>query len=145
MARFSEAYVDRLLTSERFDALVGTQGVLLGWPGLKVDDPRYGLPPSLFAFSETLTWFSQTIRSGGWTYFEATPPERQEALLEDLRDMAPPDVVRRYEEGIWHWQDESVMQEHDRWVSANEAACNRWLHTLLRCNREDLVAVLGPR
>ena len=142
MTECSDSHIDRLLVNGHCDTLAHVQGLLHGWPGLAVDDPRYGLPPPLFTFTETLSWFSQAIRSGGWTYFEATPTQRQSALLDDLREMAPGDVVRRYEEGIWHWQDESVMGNHDRWVCANESACNRWLHALLRRNRDELQKVL---
>lgn len=91
MARFSDTYIDRLLASGKYDALVELQGIFCGWSGLASDHPRYGLPATAFIFVETLNWFSQAIRSGAWTYFEVTPKERQMAILSELQYIGLPE------------------------------------------------------
>lgn len=40
MARYSDTYIDRLLGSGKYDALVELQGIFCGWSGLVSDHPR---------------------------------------------------------------------------------------------------------
>ena len=141
MARFSDTYIDRLLASGKYDALVELQGIFWGWPGLVSDHPRYGLPPAVFAFVETLNWFSQAIRSGAWTYFEVTPTERQLAMFAELQRIGPPEFADQYKQGSEHWRVQEKMRDLDRWFSANEPVCDQWLFDLLRQNRKELGAL----
>lgn len=109
MTRFSETYIDRLLASGKYDALVELQGIFWSWSDSAAHHPQYGLTPAVFTFVETLNWFSQAIRSGAWTYFEATPTGRQNAMLTALQRLAPAEFTARYEEGIKHWRDQEMM------------------------------------
>lgn len=138
MDRFSDTYVDRLLVSGKYDALVELQSIFWGWSGLAAHHSQYGLPPAAFTFVEVLNWFSQTIRSGAWTYFEATPTETQWAVLAELHRLAPPDFADQYKQGIEYWKDEEKMKVLDRWVAENESVCDQWLFDLLRQNSEEL-------
>ena len=141
MARFTDTYIDRLLASGKYEALVELQGIVWGWSGLATHHPQYGLPPAVFAFVETLNWFSQAIRSGAWTYFEATPTERQMAIFAGLQRLGPPEFAEQYKHGIEQWQVQEEMRDLDRWVSANESVCDQWLFDLLRQNRKELGAL----
>jgi hypothetical protein len=138
MARFTDAYIDRLLASRKFDALVELQGIFWGWSGLAAHHPQYGLPVPVFIFIESLNWFSQAIRSGVWSYFEVTPIERQEAMYAELQCLAPTGFAEQYRQGIKHWRDQAKMKNLDRWVSENESACDDWLFKLLLAHRQEL-------
>src|SRR5512140_2057350 len=127
MARYTDAYIDRLLASAEFETLVELQSILWSSPMRDVHDPQYGMPGAVFAFVETLSWFSQAIRSGTWTYFEATPIERQEALHAQLLRLAPAEFSEQYGRGIKHWRDQAKIKDVDRWISENESTCNDWL------------------
>lgn len=141
MPRLSDTYIDRLLASGKYDALVELQNIFWGWPGLASDHPQYGLPPAVFAFVETLNWFSQAIRSGAWTYFEVTPKERQIAMLEGLQQIAPPEFADQYRHGIEHWRVQEKMRDLDLWISNSESICDQWLFDLLHQNRKELEAL----
>jgi len=138
MTRFSDTYIDNLFASGTYDALVELAGIICGWSGFAEQHPDRGLPPVALVFLETLTWFSQGIRSGSWTYFEATSVERQLAVLSYLEGIAPAEFVERYREGVEHWRDQERMRDHDRWIDSNESVCNQWLINLLLQNRKDL-------
>ncbi|MBA4232273.1 hypothetical protein D7S78_18770 [Ralstonia pickettii] len=139
MPRYSQDYLMQLLASSEFDALVELQGILLSWPGIDARKPDYGAPPSAFAFIEALTWFSQTIRSGAWTYFEAVPLEKQTAMLGALRVLAPPEVTQMYKLGMEHWRDADTMKKLDCWVMDNESTCNAWLRALVQLHKNELI------
>ncbi len=141
MARFSDTYIDCLLASGKYDALVELQSIFWCWPGLASDQPRYGLPPTVFTFVETLNWFSQAIRSGAWTYFEVTPNERQMSMFAALQRIGPPKFADQYQFGIEHWRAQEKMRDLDRWISDNESICDQWLFDLLRQNRKELGAL----
>ncbi len=103
-----------------------------------VHDPQYGMPGAVFAFVETLSWFSQAIRSGTWTYFEATPVERQEALRAQLFRLAPVEFAEQYGRGMKYWRDQSKIKDVDRWISENEPTCNDWLFSIALQSRGEL-------
>lgn len=138
MARYTDAYIDRLLARSDFETLVELQCILWGSAKRAADDPQYGFSGALFAFVECLSWFSQSIRSGAWTYYETTPKERQEAMHAQLQRLAPAEFADQYRRGINHWQDQETMKDVDRWISENESTCNDWLFSLVLQNREEL-------
>jgi len=139
MPRYSPGYLKQLLASSEFDALVELQGILLSWPGIDTSKPDYGAPLPAFAFIETLTWFSQTIRSGAWTYFEAVSLEKQRAMLGALSVLAPLEVAQMYKLGMEQWRDGDTMKKLDCWVMDNESKCNAWLHALIQIHKNELV------
>ena len=138
MARYTDAYIDRLLAINEFDTLVELQRILWSSPKRDAYDLQYGFPDAVFTFIESLGWFSQAIRSGTWTYFEATPNERQKAMYAQLRRFAPAELADQYRCGIEHWHDQAKMADVDRWISDNESTCNDWLFGLVLQNRDEL-------
>jgi ABC-type proline/glycine betaine transport system substrate-binding protein len=90
-------------------------------------------------FVETLNWLSMAIRSGVWTYYEATPQARQDALAAALRQAASAELASRYEQGMRDWRDETRIAAVDRWMKTNEDATDEWLRALLRRSREGLL------
>lgn len=141
MPRYSHGYLTQLLASSEFDALAELQSILLSWPGIDMHKPDFGAPLPAFAFIETLTWFSQTLRSGAWTYFEAVSLEKQSAMLSALRVLAPPEVAQMYKLGMEHWRDADTIKKLDRWVMDNESTCNAWLHGLVQLHRNELITM----
>lgn len=103
--------------------------------------PDYGLPTFAFVFAETLLWFAQAIRSGVWTYYEATPALRQRVMAAALRIHAPQGFADSYERGMLDWRDELKIHAVDVWIETNDAAANAWLRSLARENRETLLAL----
>jgi len=81
MSRFSAEYVDDLLARGGYTELTELSAIICGSPSLRRDNPGWGLPEIPFVFVETLFWFAQGMKSGVWTYYEATPVARQEAML----------------------------------------------------------------
>lgn len=87
--------------------------------------PSYGFPDPAFNFLERLAWFAQGTRSGAWTYFEATPPERQHAMLSVLRrDFDHADFSAQYAFGMDNWQVPTSMKALDAWLDANDERNN---------------------
>ncbi len=138
MARYTDAYIDRLISSKGFLELVELQGIFFGWSGCDFNLPNFGFHSSVFTFNESLTWFSQAIRSGVWTYYEATPIERQEAMFAALQIHAPIEFSKQYKYGIEHWKDVERIESLDSWIEDNEFMCNEWLFDLLLKNRHEL-------
>jgi hypothetical protein len=97
----------------------------------------------VFVFQETLMWLSQTIRSGMWTYYEATPGARQEAMLRALECEAPPDYAATYSLGMETWQDDVKREAVDIWVGCHEEDCNLWLWRLANRHRAMFERVCG--
>lgn len=138
MPRYSERYLEGLLEGSDYGSLVELQGLLLLLPDYDVSRPTRGLPPHFFVVVEGLQWFAQAGRSGVWTYFEATPPPRQHAMVNALGQLGADELARRYQRGIEQWQDPAAMMELDSWISAADEGAHQWLRTLLRTHRSEL-------
>ncbi len=85
MSLIASAYLDKTFSERDEASLAFLSSLVCGTQAFDERHAIYGLPPPLFLFVEDLLWFAQAWRSGSWTYFEATPPERQQAMLEALR------------------------------------------------------------
>jgi hypothetical protein len=133
--KISQAYLDELFSSPDFDKLVELSGYLYAAGGNRGDDPTYGLPRSLFVFVESLTWFSQAERSGVWTYYEATPNTRQDAMLRALECEAPDGFAAHYVLGMGTWRDQTKIDVVDVWLQEHEDDINRWLWRLINQHR----------
>jgi hypothetical protein len=134
-AKFSQAYLDELLSSPEFNKLVELSGYLYAAGGYMVDDATYGLPPSLFVFVESLVWLSQAERSGVWTYYEAAPKTRQDAMLRALECEAPEGFAAHYGLGMETWHDPGKIHVVDVWLQDHEDDINRWLWRLINQHR----------
>ncbi len=142
MARkYAIQYIDRLLNGETYHDLVEISSAMCSSVQYTLEAPDYGLPPFAFLFVETLLWFAQAIRSGVWTYYEATPASRQRAMAAALRAQAPAGFADWYERGMSDWHDEQRIQAVDNWLKENDNSANAWLRLLARENREALLAI----
>jgi hypothetical protein len=135
MRRFSVEYVDKLLAVADYGPLAELSAIAWGSPMFSRNAPEYGLPRPLFVVVEGLCWLSQAIRSGVWTYYEATPRARQDAMCKALRERAPGDVADFYERGMTDWEDEDKMRAVDQWIEANEGPLLHWLRDFAVENR----------
>jgi hypothetical protein len=142
LPRYSERYLESLLDSTQYDSLVELQGLLLLVPGYDGSQPARGLAPHFFVVVEALQWFAQTSRSGVWTYFEATPPQRQQAMVDALTSLGADELARRYRFGIERWRDPTAIAELEAWMEATDEATHQWLRTLLRTHRTVFKALL---
>jgi hypothetical protein len=100
MARFGSKYIDELIAGDEYGQLAEISAIFCGCARFSRRAPDYGLPPVGFMFVETLLWFAHAIRSGVWTYFEATPVLRQEAMFLTLREHAPQGFADWYKRGM---------------------------------------------
>ena len=133
--KISQAYLDDLFSSPDFSKLVELSGYLYAASGYKRDDPTYGLPQPLFVFVESLMWFSQAERSGVWTYYEAAPKARQDAMLGALECEAPEGFATHYALGMGGWHDPAKIDVVDIWLRDREDDTNRWLWRLINEHR----------
>jgi hypothetical protein len=141
--KYSPHYVSQLLAEPDYSRLVELSNIVCGWSGYQAEPPDYNLPEPIFTFVECLTWFAQSIRSGTWTYFEATPTSRQAAMHLALKQYAPQGFADHYEQGMQHWQDETKMAPLDVWIEHNDERANRWLWELVNQHRPALDPLLS--
>lgn len=138
MHRFSANYLDSLFASREYEKLAELSAIISGSSQFRADVPDYGLPMPAFVFCESLLWFAQTFRSGVWTYFEATPIERQKAMLSALEIMAPHGFADRYAFGSQFWKDAVKMKDLDQWMNDHDDENNLWLWSLIDEHRDSM-------
>jgi hypothetical protein len=141
MPRYSDRYIDGLLESSTYLDLVALQGILLTSPQYDSSQPGYGLPPCFFVVAEGLLWFAQAWRSGVWTYFEATPPQRQQAMYEALLQFGPEEFAQRYQFGMRHWRETQEIAPLDSWMKEMDEVATEWMRTILRAHRAEYKAL----
>lgn len=145
LPKFSQAYLDALFSSSNLSKLVELSGYLHGSEDYDRNKPAYGYPEPVFVFVESLVWFSQAIRSGVWTYYEATPRMRQDAMLDALTRHAPAGFATHYSLGMKNWSDELKINLVDEWIEHHEEDCNRWLWRLVNKHRRTIERLCGQR
>jgi hypothetical protein len=131
----TRSFVGGLFGSRDYDGLVWLSSAICGSPGFDLQHPMYGLPRALFLFVESLAWFAQALRSGAWTYFEATPHARQQEMLAALRDFAPEGFGQQYSAGMKLWKDPARVAGLDNWLLRNDDQNNAFLWRLAEQNR----------
>jgi hypothetical protein len=134
--KFAVEYIDRLLKGKDYDDLVDLSWAICSSPQFEVALPDYGLPAFAFTFAETLLWLAQSTRSGVFTYYEATPGTRQQAMTASLRALGADDFADWYQRGGRDWQDESKAKAIDDWLEANALVVQTWLRQLANQNRD---------
>jgi len=105
--------------------------------------PNYGLPANVFAFVETLTWLSQSVRSGARTYFESTPDARIKALQQILETIAPKELIKHYRLGATYLKEPDQDRPVDKWIVEKERDLDAWLCEFVRSHREEFQALIG--
>jgi hypothetical protein len=133
--QFSPAYLESLFTPGRYENLVEISSFLSGSASFAPEREDYGLELPLFAFVESLAWFAQSVRSGAWTYFEATPTKRQARMREALESLAPAGFAAHYALGMSSWREEVAMRQLDNWLEQHDSENNKWLWHHLETHR----------
>ena len=138
----SAAYLEDLFRERSLDKLAEISALSCGCRAFDKGATDYGLPGRLFLFVECLGWISQSLRSGSWTYFEATPVARQQLMLKRLREDGLPTLGDRYAESMSNWRDASKISSVDKWLEAHEAVIEAWLWDCAIAARADFGAIL---
>ena len=133
--RYSSKYLDGLISSDTHRALVQISSLLCACDRFSKSERDYALPQSLFVLVETLAWEAQSWRSGAWTYYEATPLERQDAMQGALEAIAPLPLAHCYAKGRRIWRDERAIRAVDDWIKSHQHEVIGWLQSLMRANR----------
>src|SRR5437868_13704764 len=144
--KFSSAYWDALYSSEDYSKLAEISSLFCASEVFHSGEPDYGFPQPIFTFVESLLWFAQANRTGVWTYYEATPISRQQAMLSALKSEAPDEFTKYYALGMRDWRDEVKIKSVDNWIKDHDAYHNRWLHHMAKKHRtaiEELCAYLS--
>jgi len=129
-ATFHPEYVHRLLQNED---ILGLHRLFIA---LGIDRQ---LPDSCLIFSSVLTWISAT-RSGAWTYYEATSPTKQQALLDSLTNhQTLKFLAEQYQFGMENWQTENALNDLDRRLDQNEKRIHQLLIEAVKEDEETLV------
>lgn len=143
--RISTAYLEKLLTSGSYEALIEVLALLEGSGLYNRQLVDYGLGTALFVFAESLLWFAHGTRSGAITYFEVASLERQELMERELSELAPPDFAAAYVAGKNMWRDSLPFDSLDLWMERNDERNNHWLSSLIRQHRGAFeLTVLAP-
>lgn len=133
----SPAYLDARLQSGQYEDLAELSRLLSTADSFHLSADDYGLAMPLFVFIESMSWFAQAIRSGTWTYFEATSTARQAAMYKALESLAPTNFAKSYALGMSEWRNPDAMQHLDRWIEEHDTENNRWLSQLAQSHRSE--------
>ena len=136
--KFSQTYLDDLFSPDEYGKLAEISALICGSDSFNPEEPDYGLDGKTFAFIECLLWFAQGLRSGVWTYYEATPPERQHAMLSALKETSPSAFATYYALGMETWEDEDKITEVDDWLRNEDEKNHANLWHLVTSHRESI-------
>lgn len=136
--------IDSVISGSKYGDLVQLSQALGASPRFSFKATDWGLPLAAFVHLECLCWFAQAIRSGVWTYYEATPLERQKLMLSALEKFAPTDFAPHYAQGMRDWEDEDKIDAVDQWIESNDKRAWAWHREHARNHREELLAALRP-
>jgi hypothetical protein len=140
---FSQANLDQLFSAPDVAKFVAINGYLAGSGAYDRGQPTYGFPMAVFVFKESLIWFSQSIQSGARTYYKATPPARQAAMLQALSVHAPEELAFQYARGMKDWRNKPKIACVDHWIRSREDVCHRWLWHHVLAHRQAIESLCG--
>jgi hypothetical protein len=118
--KVAPTYLDAVYRDGTYEGVAWLSSMICGSGDIELSRPTYGLSDALFVIVEGLAWFAQSVRSGSTTYFEATSPDRQQAMLNALRQYAPGDFADQYDKGIRSWRALDDLSYLDRWIERND-------------------------
>jgi hypothetical protein len=143
MAKVAPAHLDSIFSAADYDGLSWLSSMICATDAFQAEHPTYGLPQPLFTLVEGLHLFAQGVRSGVFTYFEATPAERQQAMLRALQEeSAPEGFAEHYRAGVEAWRDPTQSAVLDRWIDRNDELNTGFLWGLARANRAEIEAFI---
>lgn len=105
------------------------------------------LPPFALALLGLSSWKGSSLRSGVWTYYEATEKQILEGTIQYLQEYAPlEEITKMYTLGNHDYSDEKYHGENypqawldeseviDVWITSNENEINSFLLGIIRKN-----------
>lgn len=141
--RYSSKYFDGLFSSDAYGDLAQIWSLVCASDRFSQSESDYALPRPLFVFGEILVWHAQSGRSGAWTYYEATPTQRQDAMQRALEAIATLPLAHCYSTGMRNWREQQAMCAVDDWIRVHEHEIISWLRNLIRANRPTFVELVG--
>lgn len=111
-------------------------------------------PACVTAFLTIANWAATSMRSGVWTFYEATPSTEIQATLDYLVDGKHTELADIFASGIHEYQDPKYAENFqypdewitesdviDQWISRHEAQIFSWEMNLLLTHK-DLICSL---
>ena len=106
-------------------------------------------PDFVSVFLELSSWRGSSLRSGVWTYYEATDKKQVEAVIRYLqRYSSDEEICRMYALGNHEYSDEKYQSEFeypqewieeseiiDKWIFENEECITEYMQKILRSNK----------
>ena len=81
-------------------------------------------PDFVAVFLELSSWRGTSLRSGVWTYYEATNKEQVETIIRYLQRYSPDEeICRMYALGNHNYSDVKYQSEYDYPQECNEGIC----------------------
>jgi hypothetical protein len=140
--RYAESYLDQILNAEHGERLVELLCAIGGRPEYDCTAGDLGLPEPAFLLMECSQWMAQSLRSGVWTYYEATPLNRQNACLKVIQNYAPAEWADMYSRGMADWRSDKTMKLIDDWMFRQMDAMDAWRQAFAEANRQVFVELL---
>lgn len=108
-------------------------------------------PDFVVAFLELSSWMGTSLRSGVWTYYEATERDTVNKTIKYLYQFAPDDEISKmYALGNHNYSDEEYQTDFnypqewldesemiDKWIFDNERMIILFLQNILRMNMQN--------
>jgi len=106
-------------------------------------------PDFVDVFLELSSWRGTSLRSGVWTYYEATDREQVENVIRYLQRSSSEEVIcKMYALGNHNYSDEKYQSNYmypdewieesgiiDKWIFENEECITQYMQNLLRNNK----------
>lgn len=144
MMKVAPAYLDSMFGAANDDGLAWLSSMICSADTFRPEHSSYGLSQPIFVLVEGLLWFAQSTRSGVHTYFEATPVERQQVMLNALeQEGAPEGFSTNYRLGTEAWRDPIQATDLDRWIDRNDETNTKFLWSLARAHRSEIESLIA--
>lgn len=94
------------------------------------------LPDWFVELREMMNWQSQSNRSGVWTYYEIVNNSSATTLIGKLKGKEEIEILPIYKMGLNKYNDETIMEQIDKWISENEERIYRYITAILMSNKD---------
>ena len=111
--------------------------------------------PFVNTFLIVSSWLGTSMRSGAWTFYEATPIEDIMIAVKHLNEIGESELCRILKKGIHDYQNplyndeypEEWMKESDdidKWIIEHENWLYHWLYDYILTHEDKIIMIGGP-